>query len=438
MWRKTLKPGADFLCRRHAMTLPVATLAPVTAPLTGRVTLPGSKSVTNRALLVAALAKGKSRLTGILRSDDTRYMMTALRAMGVTITEIDETTVEVTGSGRLQPAPEPLFLGNAGTAVRFLTAAVALVDGTTIVTGDEHMQKRPIAPLLDTLRDMGVEASSKTGCPPVIVKGTGSFRHGEIEVSGQLSSQYISAVMMLAATGGGDTRIRIGGGKIGAVGYLHITAAVMRAFGADVSFPSESEIVIAPGGYTATAYQIEPDASAATYLWAAEKLTGGAIDIGTAPDDMNQPDAKAFAMITAFPHMPSEINGSQMQDAIPTLAVLAAFNETPVRFTGIENLRVKECDRIDAVHKGLTAICPDLAKVEGDDLIVQGDPNLAGQTRDCLIDSHADHRIAMSFALAALRVSGVKIEDPYCVSKTFPNYWDVLRGLGVAVAITQP
>ena len=153
---------------------------------------------------------------------------------------------------------------------------------------------------------------------------------------------------------------------------------------------------------------------------------------------MNQPDAKAFAMIAAFPHMPSEINGSQMQDAIPTLAVLAAFNETPVRFTGIENLRVKECDRIDAVHKGLTAIRPDLAQVEGDDLIVQGDPNLVGQTRDCLIDSHADHRIAMSFALAALRVSGVKIEDPYCVSKTFPNYWDVLRGLGVAVEITQP
>jgi 3-phosphoshikimate 1-carboxyvinyltransferase len=169
-----------------------------------------------------------------------------------------------------------------------------------------------------------------------------------------------------------------------------------------------------------------------------EKLTAGQIDIGTAPGDMNQPDAKAYDMITAFPNMPAEINGSQMQDAIPTLAVLAAFNTTPVRFTGIENLRVKECDRIDAVHKGLTAIRADLARVEGDDLLVHGDPALAGQTHKCLIDSHADHRIAMSFALAALRVSGVRIEDPYCVSKTFPTYWDVLRGLGVAVDITQP
>lgn len=422
------------------MPLPVARITPVTQPLVGRVTLPGSKSVTNRALLVAGLARGTSRLTGILRSDDTHYMMTALRAMGVGITELDETTVEVTGTGTLHAAEEPLFLGNAGTATRFLTAAVALVDGTTIVTGDEHMQKRPIAPLLDTLQAMGVDASSDTGCPPVTVRGTGTFQSGEIEVSGKLSSQYISAIMMLAAMGDGETRITIGGGQIGAVGYLHITAAVMRAFGANVEFPSDSEIIVAPGGYTATDYHVEPDASAATYLWAAEKLTGGRIDIGVAPEDMNQPDAKAYEMIAAFPQMPAEIDGSQMQDAIPTLAVLAAFNHTPVRFTGIENLRVKECDRIDAVHKGLTAIREGLATVEGDDLIVHGAPALAGQARNdiSLIDSHADHRIAMSFALAALHLPGVTIEDPDCVSKTFPDYWEVLRGLGVEVNITQP
>ena len=420
------------------MPLPVARLTPVTAPLTGRVTLPGSKSVTNRALLVAGLARGKSRLTGILRSDDTKYMMAALRAMGVEITEVDDTTVEVAGTGALQAAKEPLFLGNAGTAVRFLTAAVALVEGQTVVTGDGHMQKRPIAPLLDTLRAMGVDATSATGCPPVVVNGTGSFASGEIEVSGKLSSQYISAIMMLASMGDGETRIRIGGGKIGAVGYLQITAAVMRAFGAQVAFPSEAEIVITPGGYTATDYSVEPDASAATYLWGMEALTKGQIDIGTAPGDMNQPDAKAYDVIRAFPNMSAEIQGSQMQDAVPTLAVLAAFNETPVRFTGIENLRVKECDRIEAVHKGLTQIHPDLATVEGDDLIVNAMPNLIGQSRPALIDSYADHRIAMSFALAALKVDGVGIEDPDCVSKTFPTYWDVLRGLGVSVDVTQP
>lgn len=419
------------------MPLPIARIAPVTWPLRGRVTLPGSKSVTNRALLIAGLARGPSRLTGILRSDDTRYMMAALRAMGVGISEIDETTVEVSGTGQLHPASEPLFLGNAGTATRFLTAAVALVNGTTVVTGDAHMQKRPIGPLLETLRAMGVTAFSETGCPPVTVHGTGAFLAGEIEVSGKLSSQYISAIMMLAAMGETETRITIGGGQIGAVGYLHITAAVMRAFGAQVSFPTEREIVVAPGGYGAAEYHVEPDASAATYLWAAEKLTAGDIDIGTAPEDMNQPDARAYDLIAAFPDMPAEINGSQMQDAVPTLAVLAAFNRTPVRFTGIENLRVKECDRIAAVHKGLEQVRAGLATVEGDDLIVHADPALVTHVSDAVIDSHADHRIAMSFALAAMKVAGVRIEDPDCVSKTFPAYWDVLRGLGVGVEIVD-
>ncbi|WP_371224967.1 3-phosphoshikimate 1-carboxyvinyltransferase [Roseovarius sp. 2305UL8-3] len=412
----------------------LASITPVSGPLNGQVTLPGSKSVTNRALLVAALANGRSRLTGILRSDDTKYMMAALRQMGVTIHEVDHTTVEIEGSGRLQAPSEPLFLGNAGTAVRFLTAAVSLVDGPVVVTGDEHMQKRPIAPLVETLNKMGVDARTATGCPPVEINGTGGFTAGEIEVSGELSSQYISAIMMLAAMGDGPTTIRILGGQIGAVGYLHITAAVMRSFGASVAFPASDQIVIQPGGYTAADYAVEPDASAATYLWAAEALTGGQIDIGARPEDMNQPDAAAYQMIAAFPKMPGEIEGSQMQDAIPTLAVLAAFNETPVRFIGIANLRVKECDRIVAVHDGLTRIRADLATVEGDDLIVHADPSLAGQTLPASIDSYADHRIAMCFALAGLKIHGIQIEDPMCVSKTFPNYWDVLRSLGVQVS----
>ena len=411
----------------------LASITPVTGPLNGNVTLPGSKSVTNRALLVAALAKGRSRLTGILRSDDTKYMMAALRQMGVAIHEVDDTTVEIEGSGRLHAPSEPLFLGNAGTAVRFLTAAVTLVDGRVVVTGDEHMQKRPIAPLVETLSKMGVDARTATGCPPVEINGTGGFTAGEIEVSGELSSQYISAIMMLAAMGDAPTTIRILGGQIGAVGYLHITAAVMRSFGAQVDFPAPDQITIQPGGYTAGDYAIEPDASAATYLWAAEALTGGQIDIGAQPEEMNQPDAAAYEMIRAFPNMPARIEGSQMQDAIPTLAVLAAFNDTPVRFTGIANLRVKECDRIVALHDGLTRIRADLATVEGDDLIVHADPSLAGQTLPASIDSYADHRIAMCFALVGLKIHGIQIEDPMCVSKTFPNYWDVLRSLGVQV-----
>ncbi len=410
-----------------------ALIHPVDMPLVGHVTLPGSKSVTNRALLVAALAIGKSRLTGLLRSDDTKYMMKALVEMGVSIEEIDETSVNVIGTGSLLQPSSPLFLGNAGTAVRFLTAAVALVEGKVTVTGDEHMQKRPIAPLVDTLNTLGIDASSKTGCPPVDINGVGGFTGGEIEVSGQLSSQYISAIMMLAAMGKTRTTIHIGGGKIGAFGYLKITGAVMRSFGAFVDFPTQNRIEIEPTGYTATDYPIEPDASAATYLWAAEVLTAGAIDIGVRPDEMNQPDAAAYKIIQSFPHMPAKVEGSQMQDAIPTLAVLAAFNETPVRFTGISNLRVKECDRIEALRDGLTRIRPNLATVEGDDLLVNGDPKLSGQTIPASINSYADHRIAMCFALMGLKLHGIEIEDPMCVSKTFPNYWDVLRELGVEI-----
>ena len=414
----------------------LALIIPVEGALTGQVTLPGSKSVTNRALLVAALAKGRSRLTGILRSDDTKYMMAALAQMGVSISQVNDTTVEVEGSGQLHAPDAPLFLGNAGTAVRFLTAAVSLVNGPVTVTGDAHMQKRPIAPLVETLTAMGIDASTDTGCPPVQINGTGGFTAGDIEVSGALSSQYISAIMMLAAMGDGETRIHIQGGKIGAVGYLHITAAVMRAFGAQVDFPVPGQIVIQPGGYTAADYAVEPDASAATYLWAAEALTGGQIDIGAQSGDMNQPDAAAYDMIRAFPNMPGTIDGAQMQDAIPTLAVLAAFNNAPVRFTGIANLRVKECDRIVALHDGLTRIRADLATVDGDDLIVHADPGLAGQTQPARIDSYADHRIAMCFALAGLKIHGIQIEDPDCVSKTFPSYWEVLRSLGVQVEIS--
>lgn len=418
------------------MTRDTATLTPPAEPLTGTVTLPGSKSVTNRALLVAALAQGTSTLTGLLRSDDTRHMMTALRQMGVEIEELSETSLRITGQGGLRQPDAPLFLGNAGTAVRFLTAAVALVDGPVTITGDEHMQKRPIAPLIDTLVSLGVAAKAPTGCPPVEIMGTGAFRTGDVTVSGALSSQYISAIMILAAMAKDETRIHIEGGKIGAVGYLQITAAVMRAFGAEVSFPAENRIVIQPGGYRAADYAIEPDASAATYLWAAEVLTGGEIDTGAEPASMNQPDAAAHALIAAFPAMPSEIEGSQMQDAIPTLAVLAAFNTRPVRFTGIANLRVKECDRVEALRDGLTRIRADLATVEGDDLIVHADPALSGQTQPARIDSYADHRIAMCFALAGLRIHGITIEDPDCVSKTFPNYWAVLESLGVEIAFT--
>ncbi|UJW76262.1 3-phosphoshikimate 1-carboxyvinyltransferase [Rhizobium sp. SL42] len=407
------------------------TIIPPAHALTGRVSPPGSKSITNRALLLAGLARGTSRLTGALKSDDTRYMAEALRAMGVTVEEPDATTFVVTSSGELKEPAAPLFLGNAGTATRFLTAALALGKGRYVVDGDEHMRKRPIKPLVDALQSLGVAIAAPSGCPPVAIDANGSFRKNHVVIDAGLSSQYVSALQMAAACGSEPFTIELAGADIGARGYIDLTLSAMRAFGAQVEQPTPSSWVIQPTGYTATDFHIEPDASAATYLWGAEVMTGGAIDIGTPADAFTQPDAKAYDVIAAFPNMPAVIDGSQMQDAIPTIAVLAAFNNHPVRFIGIANLRVKECDRIRAVSTGLNNIREGLASEEGDDLIVSSDPSLAGQSLPADIDTFADHRIAMSFALAGLKIRDITILDPDCVGKTYPGYWDALASLGV-------
>ncbi len=406
-------------------------IVPPGRPVRGSLSLPGSKSITNRALLLAALAPGTSRLTGALKSDDTRFMAEALQRMGVTIREPEADSFVVTGNGRLQAPDGPLFLGNAGTATRFLTAAASLADGTVVITGDAHMQKRPIAPLLTALRDLGVAVEAPTGCPPVTVRGRGGF-HGEaVTIDAGLSSQYASALLMVAACGSRPVRVSLAGDAVGALGYIDVTAATMRHFGATVEKLGSGAWEVRPGGYRATELQVEPDASAATYLWAAAALTGGAIDIGMPASALSQPDAGAHALIQSFPRMPAIIDGSQMQDAVPTLAALAVFNETPVRFVGIANLRVKECDRVSAMATELSRLSPGLAVEDGDDLVVSPAP-MAG-LRGARITTYSDHRIAMSMALVGLRVPGLVILDPACVAKTYPRFWDDFASLGVTL-----
>ena len=381
---------------------------------------------------MAGLARGTSRLTGALKSDDTRWMAQALRAMGVGIEEPDETSYTVTGSGRLNAPDRPLFLGNAGTAVRFLTAAAALADGPVTIDGDVHMRKRPIGALLEALAELGIEAEAPTGSPPVTILGRGGFDGGRATIDASLTSQYVSALLILSACGRGPSEVALQNADIGARGYVDLTLAAMQAFGAKAkALPGEPAWRVEPTGYTAADFAIEPDASAATYLWAAERLTGGAIDLGLPAERFTQPDAAAFAVTAAFPDMPPEIDGSQMQDAVPTLAAVAAFNAAPVRFTGIANMRVKECDRVSALAVGLSAIKSGLGREEGDDLIVTGDPSLAGRMIKARLDPRADHRMAMAFALLGLKIGGLEIQDPDCVAKTYPGYWDALASLGV-------
>ena len=413
---------------------PAVTVVPPGRALRGRVVPPGSKSITNRALLLAALARGTSRLTGALKSDDTAFMAAALRSMGVSIEEPDPAGFTVTATGRLLAPGAPLSLGNAGTATRFLTAAAAAVEGEVVIDGDAHMRKRPIAPLVAALRRLGVDAATDTGCPPVRVRGRGGFAGGRVEIDGGLSSQYVSALLMIGACGQGPVEVALTGQHIGARGYVDLTLAAMRAFGAAVEPVGDAGWRVAPTGYRATDFAVEPDASAATYLWAAEALTGGAIDLGFAPEASSQPDARARQLIARFPHLPPVIDGSQMQDAVPTLAVLAAFNAAPVRFVGIANLRVKECDRLRALATELSRIAPGLGREDGDDLVVASDPALSGTTRPTRIETYSDHRIAMSFALAGLRTHGITILDPGCVAKTYPGYWSDLLSLGIGLA----
>lgn len=403
-------------------------------PLVGRVRPPGSKSITNRALLLAALATGETRLTGALKSDDTARMAEALIAMGVEVEEPDATRFTVRSDGRLQAPTGPLFLGNAGTATRFLTAAAALVEGPVVIDGDAHMRRRPIGPLVEALKALGVRAEATGGCPPVTVHGIGRVGGGRVEIDASLSSQYVSAILMLAARADGPVEVALTGADIGARGYVELTLAAMRAFGAEAEAIGPGAWRVEPTGYRPPpggVFAIEPDASAATYLWAAERLTGGQIDLGV--EDFTQPDAAARAFISAWPQMPAVIDGSQMQDAVPTLAAMAAFNGTPVRFTGVANLRVKECDRLRALSTELSKLKPGLAVEAGDDLVVTGDPSLIGRRIPVEIETYADHRIAMAMSLTGLLVEGVTILDPACTAKTWPEWWEVLRALGVGL-----
>ncbi|CAM3322049.1 3-phosphoshikimate 1-carboxyvinyltransferase [Asticcacaulis taihuensis] len=408
-------------------------LLPPKGSLTGKIALPGSKSITNRVLLIAALAKGRSHISGALKSDDTKYMAQALRQLGVTVGETGNTDFVVTSTGTLTPSAEPLFLGNAGTAVRFLTAAAANIAGTTVLTGDIHMQKRPIAPLVEALNAAGVEAIAPTGCPPVTVSSQGGFANRSIEIDASLSSQYVSALMMAGTKGEAPFSLKVKDGDIGARGYIDITLECMKAFGADITQTGPLSWDIANTPYSARDYWVEPDASAATYIWGINALLDAQIDIGIAPEAMMQPDARAYDYIKQFPNLPAEIDGSQMQDAIPTIAVLAAFNNHPVRFVGIANLRVKECDRINAVATELNRIQPGLAEEIGDDLLVTPDRSLIGRTVSANIETYHDHRIAMAFAQAALVIDGLRILDPGCTAKTYPGYWRDLESVGVGM-----
>ncbi len=412
-------------------------------PLTragGTVSAPPSKSYSNRAYIIAALAEGTTNLVRPLFSDDTRYMKQALAAFGVMVEEGDE-SARVSGcGGELALPSDALFVGNAGTTMRFLTTFANLAKGEVILTGNERMQERPIQDLLDALREMGVEARSErgNGCPPVILKG-GGIPGGTVHLAGDKSSQYLTSLMLSAPYFQNDTVIKIQG-ELTSKPYVDITLDIMQAFGVTVENESYREFRIpAGGGYQGRTYVIEGDASSASYFFAAAAVTGGEVTVDHLNPDSAQGDIgfpRVLEKMGCSLHTEDgkitltgnrlqgiDVSMNSMPDVAQTLAVVALFAEGPTTMTGIANLRIKETDRIGALASELTKLG---ATVEtGEDFLKV----IPGPVRPASIETFDDHRMAMSFAIAGLRIPGVVILNPACVNKSFPEFFDRLEDL---------
>ena len=401
---------------------------------------PPSKSYTNRAYIVAALADGEVRLENPLFSDDTRYMREALSQFGVTIVEEERAAVVQGRGGLLQLPSEEIFVGNAGTTMRFLTTLAALAPGVTRLTGDERMQERPIEDLLMCLRQMNIKAESlqRNGCPPIEIHG-GHPPGGSVTLAGDNSSQYLTSLLLSAPYFANDTVIQIEG-KLTSKFYIDITLDIMQTFGVAVLNEFYEKFSIPAGQhYFARPYQIEGDASSASYFFAAAAVTGGEVSVTNLnPDsvqgDIRFPDVlkqmgcrvdRRGEKITVFgnPLRGINIHMNDMPDVVQTLAVVALFAEGKTTMTGIGNLKIKETDRIAALANELTRLGASVEAGE-DYLIIK-----PGTHRPAEVETYGDHRMAMSFALAGLGIPGIKIKNPRCVDKSFPDFFERFQEL---------
>ena len=413
-------------------------IAPLEGPVDADVVVPGSKSITNRALVAAALADGTSELRGVLDADDTQAMLGVIAALGARVEPLDEPDAyAVTGTGgELTPGPITVDVRMSGTTARFATPLAARGTGVYIIDGAPEMRARPMGETVAALRTLGVTIAPEE--LPINLRG--GYQGGALTLGAAVSSQFASG-MLLASPGttkGLDLTLE---GEVVSRPYLDMTCAVMRSFGAEVDQPDLNRFVVAPdAGYSAAHYNIEPDASAASYFFAAAAVTGGRVKIANLGSDALQGDvgfvqilAEMGADVTVADDF-IEVRGtgtlrgidvdmSQVSDTAQSLAAIAPFAEGPVRVTGIDFIRRKETDRVAAVvtelqRMGITAV------EEEDGFLIQ-----PGTPQPATIETYHDHRMAMSFAITGLMVPGIDIADPGCVDKTFPTYWTVLDSL---------
>lgn len=409
--------------------------------LYGVIRPPGSKSITNRALACAALASGKSLLTGALDSDDTRVMIDALKSLGISIqADFPRCELHIDGCGGKIPVPSAdLFVGNSGTTVRFLAALVALGHGTFRLDGTARMRERPIGDLLESLQQLGADARSEhdTGCPPVVIRAAG-LRGGDAIVRGNVSSQFLSGLLQAAPYADQPVELIVDEALVSRP-YVAMTIDVMAAFGVKVWHHDLTHFTIPQAIYQAREYGIEPDASAASYFFAAAAITGGEVTVQGLSRSSLQGDV---LMVDLLERMGCEViwkqdsitvrggklrgieaNMNAISDTVQTIAAVAAFADGPTTIRGVHHIRHKETDRLQAVAFEMRKLGIRM------DEYADGLRITPGPMHGAEIDTYDDHRMAMSMALLGLQVPGVVIRDPGCTSKTYPGFFRDLESL---------
>ncbi|HAN96719.1 MAG TPA: 3-phosphoshikimate 1-carboxyvinyltransferase [Planctomycetaceae bacterium] len=412
-------------------------------PIVGSIRPPGSKSLTNRALVCAALASGESHLDGVLDSEDTRVMIDSLGRLGISVAHdpLARTAIVRGCSGSIPATSADLHVANSGTTIRFLAAMVALGHGRFVLDGVERMRQRPIGDLIEALRQLSVsaEALSPGGCPPVRIEADG-LPGGATEVAGSVSSQFLSGLLLAAPYASGPLTIRVVGSLVSRP-YIEMTLAVMRRFGAEVAVaPSGDSFVVSnTRHYVGRSESIEPDASAASYFWGAAAITGGRVTVeGLGPSalqgDVRFVDVLERMGCTVERHDDRitvvggkltgiDVDMNAISDTVQTLAAVALFADGPTRVRGVAHNRHKETDRIGDLATELRRLGAEVEEHE-DGLTIMPRP-----LRGAALRTYGDHRMAMSLALVGLRVADVTILDPECTSKTYPEYFDDLERL---------
>ena len=410
--------------------------------LQATVKVPGSKSYTQRGLVIAALAEGKSFLQNALVSEDTRYLMEALRSLGTGILISGEDII-VTGTGECIENPhKEIFLGNNGTAMRFLMSLVSLGRGEYIITGDSRLCERPVGPLLEALKALGVSAHGRKRdeYPPVVIE-TNGIHGGNVAFTDVESSQYISSLLISAPYAEGDIGIQLKGRTV-SLPYVDLTIEVMEHFGVEVTGKGKDNYYVKCGQrYVGRSYHVEGDVSSASYFFLAAALCGGRVRVLNINPHSRQGDIRFLSVMEDLGCFVSrgdgfvEVSGGKlhggeyvadmadMPDMVPTMAVLSAFRPGRTVITNVSHLRLKESNRIAAPLQELKKI--GIAARETDDgLIIDG-----GEPHGAEIETYNDHRIAMSFAVAGLAIPGIIIKNSACVNKSFPGFWKELKKL---------